>query len=91
MAASNAERVLIDPLVAGLMEASMKATAAAADDVIGHLTFRADRAEAQLELIRERVNALLDGPWMPMPDAIRHALWPSDGAIRALLAEKESN
>jgi hypothetical protein len=88
-AAVSNEPVLIDPLVAKLMEASMAQTHAVTDQVIESLTYRAKRAEVERDLIREMVSDLLDGPWMPTPDALRHALWPSRETVDAVLGEKE--
>jgi hypothetical protein len=90
-AAANTEPVLIDPLVAKLMEASMKQTHAVTDQVIESLTYRAKRAEAELRLVRETVGELLAGPWMPVPAALREALWPSRETVDAILNETEGN
>lgn len=83
--------VLLDPLIASLMEASMAQTHAVTDSLIDSLTHRAKRAEAQLQIVREVVTALLDGPWMPTPDAIRSALWPSRETVDAALGETEGS
>jgi hypothetical protein len=85
------EPVLIDPLVARLMEASLAQTHAVTNSVIDDLTYRAKRAETELQLVRDTVSALLDGPWMPMPDAIRRALWPGREAVDAILGETEDD
>lgn len=40
-----------------------------------------DEARAELSAIREGITSLFDGPWMPSPDAIRMALWPSTNHV----------
>lgn len=42
---------------------------------------RTKEVEATLELIRARIGALLDGPYMPTPRAIEAALWPSSDHV----------
>lgn len=56
-------------------------TASVTDQV--HRSFVADvyRSRMRNMLIREAVNALLDGPYTPNPDRIRAALFPSETAI----------
>lgn len=91
MAEAPDTTVLIHPLVAALMTASMMATAAETDQVINALQYRAARAEAELDLVRQSVSTLLEGPYMPMPDALRNALWPARETIDEVLGETEED
>lgn len=42
---------------------------------------QAEEAQAELAAIREGITSLFDSPWMPSPDAVRMALWPSTNHV----------
>lgn len=43
---------------------------------------RMDMAEATLAAVRDRVEEMLTGPWMPTPEVLLSALHPSDEQIK---------
>lgn len=67
----------ISPLVADIMTAMMSQTHDVTNNIIESLTARADHSEAEIDAIRAGIQTLLDGPYMPTPDAILRALYPS--------------
>lgn len=73
------------PLVAGVLSAMFKDTAATTDALLDSYKHRADRAEAELWLVREQIGRLLEGPYMPTSQALLAALWPSDNAVVAAI------
>lgn len=76
------ERVLIDPLVADLMEQSMRQTHAVTKSVIDLLEHRAERAETALQLVREAVQDLYSDVYLPNPRFVLSALYPSEEAVK---------
>ena len=68
---------LIDPLVAQLMTASMAETAAVTNMVAEDLQRRVRDREAELDLVRIRIENLLAAPYMPTETVLRNALYPS--------------
>lgn len=71
----------ISPLVAELITASLTRTQQVTNQVIENLEAMNADLRAELSAVREEVLALLDGRYMPMPEAIRRALYPSRAAI----------
>jgi hypothetical protein len=71
----------ISPLVADLMTASLRQTQQVTSQVIDNLTERAEVAEATLNAVVESITDLLTGPWMPTPDALLSALYPSSELV----------
>ena len=71
------------PLVADILTAMTSQTAAVTTTVIDNLTEQLADSQAEVDAIRDRIQALLDGPYMPTPDAILRALWPNE-AERAM-------
>lgn len=72
---------LIDPLVARILEANSRGLAHTTNTLIDNLTHQAETAEATIRAIREEVELLLSGSYMPTPAAILKALWPSEEFI----------
>lgn len=72
---------LIDPLVAQILEQNSKDLAWTTNTLIDNLTVERDELQAEIKAVRAAVEVLLSGPYMPMPDAIRLALWPSAHSI----------
>lgn len=71
-----------------VMAASHNETMTVTNWVVDAEKQRADRAEATLDLIRNRIIELLDGPYMPNPYLLEKALWPSDQAIEQQMKEE---
>jgi hypothetical protein len=67
----------ISPLVADLMTSMLTDTQRTTERVIDNLTTNLATEKARVAAIRVAVLYLLDGPWMPNPEAIRRALYPS--------------
>ena len=68
-------------LVVALMAQSQRDYAYTSGAVIESLQRDLNEARATLAAIRTEADVLLSGNWMPTPDAIREALWPSDKII----------
>jgi hypothetical protein len=83
---TEAEGFMVTPFVAALMEKSATETAWATNQVLDAAERKAKRAQATLDLVRERISKLIKGPWMPTTDALRNALWPFDEEIEARMA-----
>lgn len=65
------------PLVGQILTAQAEFTRQVTDSLVDSLTKDRDRAEATIAAIRAGVEALFDGPWVPTPEAILAALYPS--------------
>lgn len=63
-------------LVIQLMQASQAETAGITTSLIGSLTEQLAESNAEIGAIRYRIGALLDGDYMPTPEAILRALYP---------------
>lgn len=79
-----------DKLLADVIGASLRQTHQATNAVIDNLTRDLERTRARLEIVRERVQSLLDGPYIPNPDRIREALWVTDPDVDRYLDEHRS-
>lgn len=64
-----------------LMGASSEALAGTTNTLIDNLTAERDELRAELHAIRDRIEGLMSGPYMPSSDSIRLALWPSAATI----------
>jgi len=64
-----------------LMGASAEGLAHTTNTLIDNLTAERDELRAELAAIREGIDGMLSGPYMPTSDAIRLALYPSAAAI----------
>lgn len=80
----------ISPLVADLVTSMLTATQHTTNLVIDNLNRDLATEKARLAAIHCAVLDLLDGPWMPMPDAIRRALYPSAEMIATYREDGES-
>jgi len=78
---AETEAPLIDPLVARILERNSKDLAWTTNTLVDNLTAERDELSAELKAIRDAVDGLLSGPYMPTPVSIRLALWPSAHAI----------
>lgn len=72
---------LIDPLVAQILEANSRGLARTTNMLIDSLTAQLDEAQATNKAIREGIDALFAGPYMPTPAMVLSALWPPEEAI----------
>jgi hypothetical protein len=68
-------------LLAALVERNAHDAHYVTDQLMTGYKNQAEEAQAELAAIRDGILSLLDGPWMPTPDAIRMALWPSAANI----------
>jgi uncharacterized coiled-coil protein SlyX len=68
------------PLVADILTAMTSQTAAITNQVIDGLTEQLADSRAEVDAIRERIHELLSGPYLPNPEAIERALYPSPEA-----------
>lgn len=76
-------------LVAQILNKSLQeahATSRALHDLNEH---RLKRAQAELGRVRDVIEELLSHPWMPQPDAVRKALYPSVAEIDRRMKETE--
>lgn len=80
-----------EELLAKIMSASFGLTRATSTALIETLTAQLDTERATVTAIRRNVGRLLHGPYMPMPDTIREALWPTDAEIDLNRPLKESS
>lgn len=64
-----------------LMGASAEQLAGTTNTLIDNLTAERDELRAETAAMRHGVELLLEGNWMPTPDALRRALWPSADMI----------
>lgn len=76
----------VDPaameLVVRIMQQSAKDAAWTTNQLLESYQSRTAELEATLNLIRTRISALLDGPYMPTSRAIEAALWPSSEQVQ---------
>ena len=77
-------------LVIQLMQASQAQTAGITTSLIESLTEQLADSQAKVDAIRTRIQLLLEEQYMPTPDAIRRALWPS-AEVRAAFRQDEEN
>lgn len=64
-------------LVIRIMEANANQAASLTNSLVDSLTEQLADSQAEVDAIRARIRHLLDGPYMPTPDAIDRALCPS--------------
>lgn len=86
------KKMFSDPaekMVLQIMEQSSKDLAYTTNKLIDNLTYDRDQLQATLSAVRDEIDALLRGPFMPTPDRLLKALWPSDQLIAKHLAAKE--
>lgn len=69
-------------LVVRIMQQNAKDAAWTTNELLDAYKSRAEKAETTIALIRARIGALLDGPYMPTSHAIEAALWPSDKQVQ---------
>lgn len=79
--ATKTEREKGLELALTLMGASAEGLAHTTNTLLDNLTAERDELRAELSAIREVIDGMLSGPYMPTPDAIRLALWPSAHTI----------
>lgn len=68
-------------LIAALTEKNAHDLHYITDQLMESYKAQAEEAQAELAAIREGITSLFDGPWMPSPDAVRMALWPSTNHV----------
>jgi chemotaxis regulatin CheY-phosphate phosphatase CheZ len=66
------------PLVGQVITAMISQTHDTTNRLIDSLTEQLSESQAEVDAIRAGVAELLDGPYMPTPDAIYRALYPSE-------------
>jgi hypothetical protein len=81
-----------DTFIADLVQASYSQYAGTTQRLIANLQRDAAMQRAEKELIRERVQDLLEGPFVPSGSALLKSLYPSQVLIERRAAEylKES-
>lgn len=72
------EQQPISPFMAEVMTAMMSQTHATTNNLIDSLTSQLADSRATVDAIRAGVQGLFDGPYMPMPDSVLAALYPSE-------------
>jgi len=78
------------PLVADILGAKAGQTASVTNQVMDNYQAQIESLEAELYAIRQGVSVLLSGPYMPMPEAIRRAVfYPAQELIDEYNANKE--
>lgn len=78
------------PLVADVLSAMTAQTASITNQVMDNYQAQVESLEAELYAVRQGVSLLLSGPYMPMPDAIRRAVfYPAQELIDEHNANKE--
>jgi hypothetical protein len=75
---------LIDPLLAQVLEANAKSLEAATNTVIDAQKRDILMLSAELALVRDRIEGLLFGEYMPTGDAIRRAMYPARSSVEEL-------
>ena len=81
------ENNLIVDIVAAQYGLTQNITSAALDS----MEMRALRAEAEIQLIRERVQRLYGAAYVPSPASVVEATWPSLQEIDDRVAEMRTN
>lgn len=74
--------IMLDQFLADVLTASARNTANASNAALKAQVISYYIERTTVERIRERIEALLDGPYMPMPSAIRWALYPNHEQIK---------
>lgn len=74
-------------LLVSLMSASHSMTTGVMDSLVMNLTYAGRRDEARLSLVQTAVSDALSGPYMPMPNTIMSALYPSPTEVEAWLQQ----
>ena len=74
---------LIDPLVAQILEQNSRNLAFTTNALIDNLTARLDEERAELAAVRDEIQRLLAGSWMPTSDALIRALYPAGSTINS--------
>lgn len=72
-------------LILRIMQQSAKETAWIGDQLANSYKQRAERAEAQLALVRMCIDVLLSRDYMPSAIALERALWPSEEDVNDYL------
>lgn len=81
----------ISPLVAELITASLSMTHDTTNRLIDNLNATIADADAHRAAVEYEVRQLLDGDFMPSPDAIRRAVYAPDPALVARFREESSS
>lgn len=90
MSAATEQDQPFSPLVADILGAMASQTAAVTNQVMDNYQRQIEDLEADLYAIRQGVSLLLSGPYMPMPEAIRAAVfYPAQNLIDEYKANKE--
>lgn len=80
----------LSPLVADVFTAMFEQSASITNQVMDNYQAQIESLEAELYAVRQGVSLLLSGPFMPMPDAIRQAVfYPDQELIDEYNANKE--
>lgn len=71
------------PLLAQILSANAAHTATITNAVVDSLTEQVETLTATITAIRQEILDVLDGDYMPTPDAIARRLYPSDETVDA--------
>lgn len=87
---TNEQDQPFSPLVGAIFTQMFEQSASITTQVMDNYQAQVEVLEAELYAIRNGVSLLLSGPYMPMPDAIRRAVfYPDKELIEEYKANKE--
>lgn len=75
-------------LIIRIMQANAEQSASVTNRLVDSLTEQVADSRAEVDAIRAHILGLLSGPYMPTPEAIERALYPSS-EVRAAYREDE--
>lgn len=78
---NDSKQALIDPLVVQILQQQSADLAYTTNALVEGLQHSSDMYSATVDAIRDRIQSLLEGPYMPSPAALLIALYPSEAAI----------
>lgn len=87
---TTAPEAPFSPLIADIITAQLSMTHAVTEPLIDSLMNQVADANAREDAVRAGVEALLGGRYMPTPDAIRNALYPSTEFVARFRKEPQS-
>jgi len=81
----------ITPLMANIVTKMFEDSAATTDRLIDNLNAQLDSTQAELNLIRSAILKLCSEKYMPNPEYIKDALYPTVGEIREYLEKNKTD
>lgn len=77
------DTVVISPIIAQVMEASVRQTQDVTNALIGNLQYQEAELRATVELIREAIAEITSRPYVVNPQVYLQAMWPNKADIEA--------